>query len=149
MKNIFSDGSNWLYVVMGVAILSIGVMAFPKIMNMVNAGNGQLAYAEESQQSLEYSGFETGANRQGYEVIGLIKQIKNSNAPRMRVVVTTRSGETTTYGYASPTSDTYVAYDINDPSDDDYIVESDNYEITEIRTGPNDVLEGFTAEEYH
>lgn len=109
----------------------------------VNSDLTGLASTYESQQ---FAGFEDGAVRFGYEVVQLIDQLENTNNPRMRAEVTTRSGDTTVYGYATPTDDTFNEYDENDPTDDDYILENDPYTVTEIRTSSNDILTGFELE---
>jgi len=149
MKDVFGKASNWIIVGMIAAITFVGVVAYPSMMALAKGNNASLARLNETQKTLILEGFDDDSNRQGYEVIALIDAVRDSNNPRYRVVVTTRStGATTTYGYATPTTDTYVAYTNNDPTDADFIVESDNYECSWITTGPNNTVVGIQATQF-
>jgi len=148
MKEVFGKASNWLIVGMIAAITLVGVVSFPSMMALAKGNNSSLARLNETQKTMILEGFDNDANRKGFEVISLIDSVKDSNNPRYRVVVTTRSTDTTTYGYTTPTTDTYVTYSNNDPTDNDYIVESDNYECDWITTGPNKTVVGVQATQF-
>lgn len=129
-------------IVIGSALLLTGSIS----VDVVQEGSNDMAELASSYDAQEFLGFDTGEQRSGFQVIQLIDKMETTNNPRMRAVVTTRSGSTTTYGYANETSDTYVAYEETSPLDADYILKDDYYEVTVIKSANNDIVVGYTLD---
>ncbi len=150
MKYLSKEGLTWIMVafilLVGGISIKTGLLSIDFVKGKANSFAATMTEQYTDQTGLD---FKDGEERQGYEVITLIDRMKSSYNPRMRAVVETRSGDSTTYGYATSTSDTYTAYTVTDKTDNDYIVPTDYYEVDVIEQGANDTVVGYTLTYIH